>query len=146
MIRHTATVTLNKPAAEVFKFVGADYFQNHPKWDSRVVNMQVDTPGLVKVGTKGHETRKQGGRSMTYAFEVTEFKPNSSIAFKAGSGPAQMTFGYNVKPVGDKQSQLDIDINMKFGGIMGLFEPFMAGGIKKEFDHITSEIKRMVEN
>ncbi|MBM3946797.1 MAG: polyketide cyclase, partial [SAR202 cluster bacterium] len=35
MIKHTATVTVNKPPAEVFKFVGTDYFSNHPKWDSR---------------------------------------------------------------------------------------------------------------
>jgi uncharacterized membrane protein len=145
MIRHTATVTVNKPASEVFKFVGTDYFTNHPKWDSRVVNIQLDTQGPVKAGTKGQETRKQGGRNMTYDFEVTEFKPNTVIAFKAGGGPTQMTFSYNVKPVGATQSQLAIDVNMKFGGIMGLFEPLMAGGIKKEFNAITGEIKRMVE-
>lgn len=145
MIKHSASVAVNKPASEVFKFVGTDYFANHPRWDSRVVNIQLETQGPVRLGIKGRETRKQGGRNMTYDFEVTEFKPGSVIAFKAGGGPMQMTFTYNVKPVTEKQAELAIEVNMKFGGVMGLFEPFMAGGIRKEFNAITGEIKRMVE-
>ena len=52
---------------------------------------------------------------------------------------------YAVKSVSDKQSQLDIDVNMKMSGIMWLMEPFMAGGVRKVFNAITAEIKKMIE-
>lgn len=48
-------------------------------------------------------------------------------------------------PVGEKQSRLDIDVNMQMGGLMRLMEFFIASGFKREFDEITGEIKRMVE-
>ena len=87
MITRKVTVTVAKPSAQVFKFVGADYFVNHPKWDPKVVNIKLDSPGPVGVGTSGQETRKQGRGTVTYSFKVTDFKPGSQMAFQASGGP-----------------------------------------------------------
>ena len=145
MVKHKVAMTVNKPAAEVFKFVGTDYFINHPKWDSRVENLQLESSGPVAVGTHGHETRRQGGRKMTYGFEVTDFKPGSLMAFKASGGPVKLTTSYAVKPLSDKQSQLEVEVNMRMGGLLMLMEPFMKGGVSKEFNAITAQIKKMIE-
>ncbi|MSQ12768.1 MAG: hypothetical protein EXR47_01235 [Dehalococcoidia bacterium] len=145
MITHKTTVTVNESAADVFTVVGADYVANHPKWDAKVVSPQLEPSGPMALGARGRETRKQGGRTMTYQFEVTDFKPGSAFAFRAHGGPVQLTASYAVKPLSAKQSQLDIEVTMKMGGVMRLMEPFMAGGVKKEFNAITAEIKRMIE-
>lgn len=64
MISHSTSAVINKPAGEVFKFVGTDYFTNHPNWDANVVKIELASKGPVGVGTRGRETRKQGGREM----------------------------------------------------------------------------------
>ena len=145
MITHKATVTINKPTSDVFKFVATDYFTNHPKWDPRVVELHVDSTGPVAVGTRGREVRKQGGRNNTYAFEVTDFQANKSMAFKATSGGANFSFSYAFKTINNKQTQLDVALNLRMGGVMRLFEPLMVGSFKKEADTTISTIKSMVE-
>ena len=102
MITHKTTVTINKPVSEVYKFVFTDYFQNHPKWDPRVVSLKVDTTGPVGKGTKGHEVRKQGGRNTDYAFEIVDFQPSRSMTFQAKGGPAQFSAVWAGKAVNDQ--------------------------------------------
>ena len=60
MIKAKTTVVIQKPVAEVFKFIGADYVQNHPKWDARCV--KTDMKGPVAKGATGVETRKEAQR------------------------------------------------------------------------------------
>ena len=53
MITCQTTATINKPAAEVFKFVGTDYVKNHPRWDARTVSTKLEPDGPMKQGVKG---------------------------------------------------------------------------------------------
>lgn len=110
-----------------------------------MVSTKLEPAGPMKQGAKGVEVRKQGGRTNTYQFEVTTFTPASNFAFQAQGGPAKITTNYTVKALGEKQASLDVAFTMKMGGIMGLFEPMMGGAVRKEFDAITGEIKRMLE-
>ena len=145
MITCKTSASINKPVNEVFKFIGTDYVTNHPKWDARVVSTKLEPDGPMRQGARGVETRKEAGRTNTFHFEVTDFKPGSSFAFQARGGPAQVSTSYATRALNDKQTQLDIAFTMKMGGIMGLMEPFMSVGVRREFDAITGEIKRMLE-
>ncbi len=145
MINHKASITIKKHAAEVFKFVATDYFINHPKWDSRVVELQLASSGPMAIGTRGNETRKQGGRNVSYAFEVTDYQFNKLIAMKAKGGPAQFTATYAVARVAEGETRLDIEFNLSMGGLFRIMEPFMAGSFRKEVSGISSTIKQMLE-
>ncbi len=145
MISHKATVTVNKSAAQVFQFVGTDYFVNHAKWDPRVVNLHLQTKGPVVLGTKGHEVRNEGGRNKNYDFEVTDFQTNQSIGMKAKGGSSRFSATYTIKPMGAQQSSLDVEFNLKMGGLRALMERFMAGGFRKEVDSVAASIKETLE-
>lgn len=145
MITCTTSINIDKPAAEVFEFIGTDYVTNHPKWDARVISTKLQPDGPMKQGARGVEVRKEAGRTNTFQFEVTDFTPGSKFAFKAHGGPADVTTSYTLRALTPKQTQLDIEFSMKMGGFMGLMEPLMRGGVRREFTSITTEIKRMLE-
>ena len=42
---------IERPPAEVFRFVATDHFQNHPKWDPAVTYINKTSPGPMGVGT-----------------------------------------------------------------------------------------------
>ena len=145
MIDHAATVTIQKPVADVFKFVAMDYFQNHPKWDPRVVEIQrTSGSGPIAVGTTGREVRKQGGRTIVYTWEVSEFAPASRLGFKATSGTARFASTYTFEPAG-QATKFSMHFVFQMGGLMRLAEPLMAGGFRKEIDKTAQTIKEMAE-
>jgi len=38
-----AGITIERPSAEVFKFIGVDFFQNYPKWSPEVIQLEALT-------------------------------------------------------------------------------------------------------
>ena len=145
MTAYKASVVINKRVAEVFQFVGIDYLENHPRWAPRVVALHLDGPGVVGMGARGQEVRRQGGKNVTFAFEVTDFQLNQRISIKAAGGPGQFSASYAMTPVSDSQTQLDIEFNLKMGGLFGLIQPFMTGSLRKEVDRVSKSIKGMLE-
>ena len=142
---YKASVVINKPVAQVFQFVGTHYLQNHPRRAPRVVELHLDSPGVVAVGARGHVVRKQGGKNVTYAFEVTDFQLNKRIAIKAAGRPGQFSTSYATTPISDGQTRLDIEFTLEMGGPFGLSQPFMAGRFRKEVDRVSRSIKGMLE-
>ena len=142
---YTASIVISKPIAEVFRFVGTDYLVNHPRWAPRVVELRLDSPGVLAVGTRGKEVRKQGGKNVTFAFEVTDFQLNKRIAIQAEGGPGRFSASYAMTSVSDGQTRLDIEFALKMRGLFGLIQPFMAGIFRKEVERVGRSITEMVE-
>ena len=40
MVRVRASEIINRPSADVFRFVATDHFENHPKWDPSIVEIE----------------------------------------------------------------------------------------------------------
>ena len=142
---YKASVVINKPVAEVFRFMGIDYLENHPRWAPRVVEVHLDSPGVLAVGARGEEVRKQGGKNVTYAFEVTDFQLNKRIAIRAAAEPGAFSASYAMTPISDSQTQLDIEFTLEMRGLFGLIQPFMAGSLRREVDRVGRSIKGMLE-
>jgi len=142
MLRANTVVTINKPVEQVFKVVGTDYIQNHPQWDSR--NIKTELQGSMAKGAKGTETRKDGGRTMTYNFEFTEFQPNKHMRFDAKGGSVTFSGSYGFQPAANG-TQLSIEFTMRMGGLLRIMEFFMGGGFKKDVTATGARIKDFVE-
>ncbi len=143
MINAKATVTIRKPVDAVWVFVGTGYVQNHPKWDPRTIKTELK--GSMAKGAQGTEVRRQGGRNTTYQFEVTEFMPNEKVSFKASGSSVSLIWSYVVRPT-EKGTQLTIDMNIAFGGLMRLFQPLLGRSVRAEVSKNASEIKRLLES
>lgn len=85
------TVTIQKPAGEVFAFL-AD-FENIPKWNYAIEETTKASAGPVGVGTRYRQTRSIPSRT-TEDFEVTVFEPASRLAIHGHIGPFQATISY----------------------------------------------------
>ncbi len=142
---YTASVVINRPIAEIFRFVGTDYVENHPRWAPRVVELRLDSPGVMAAGARGQEVRRQGGKNATFAFKVTDFQINKRIAIQGEGGPGRFSASYALTPVSDGQTRLDIEFSLWMRGLFGLIQPFMVGVFRKEVMRVGRSIKEMVE-
>lgn len=88
------TVTIQRPAAEVFAFL-AD-FENIPKWNYAIDETHKASAGPVGVGTRYSQTRSIPGRSVE-DFEVTVFEPARRLAIQGQIGPFQAQISYELE-------------------------------------------------
>jgi hypothetical protein len=85
------TVTIQKPAEEVFAFL-AD-FENIPKWNYAIEKTSKASAGPVGVGTRYRQTRSVPSRSAE-DFEVTIYEPARRLAIQGQIGPFQAQISY----------------------------------------------------
>jgi uncharacterized membrane protein len=144
MINVEASTVINRPIAEVFAFVAN--FENHPRWETNFQEVKRVSPDPIGVGTIYQCVLKVPGQRVVSAFEITEYDPNRSIAFR-GDKPAQ------AKPVGritfepaGNGTKVTLLPRPELGGIFKLLEPLMAGYIKRNnADHLRT-LKHLLES
>jgi uncharacterized protein YndB with AHSA1/START domain len=97
--RFGATVTIDRPAGEVFAFLADG--ENDRKFSERIVEIEKTTDGPPGVGTVYASTAKDGGIKAKHEFELTEFEPNSRIRWKEISRTTPLIVtagGYDLAP------------------------------------------------
>jgi len=142
---YTASVVIDRPIAEVFRFVGTEYVENHPRWAPRVVEVRLESPGEMALGARGHVLRKQGGKDTPFAFEITGFEINKRVVIQAEGGPGRFSASYTMTPVGERRTRLDVGFSLRMRGLFGLVQPFMGRVFRKEVARVARSIKDMVE-
>jgi Polyketide cyclase / dehydrase and lipid transport len=88
------TVTIQRPAAEVFAFL-AD-FENIPKWNYAIEETHKSSAGPVGVGTRYRQTRSVPSRSVE-GFEVTVYEPARRLGIQGQIGPFQAQISYELE-------------------------------------------------
>jgi hypothetical protein len=86
-VRLAASQVIERPPAEVFRFVATEHFQNHPKWDPAVTSITQTSPGPMRVGMTARLVRTDRGRRIEGTMEVTEYEPVSSFTEVSRFGP-----------------------------------------------------------
>ncbi len=87
-----SSITIERPGAEVFKYIGADFFQNYPKWSPEVVELESLTKGPVKLGTLARQVRVDQGHRTESKFQVTVYEPGKRLCFAGLSDPYRCTY------------------------------------------------------
>ena len=82
-----SSVIIRKPAEEVFRFIGEDFFENYPKWSPEVKDVKALSDGPVRVGTLARQVRVDCGHRSESDFRVLEFQQNRRFVC-AGIGRA----------------------------------------------------------
>ena len=110
------TITINRPVEEVFGFVADG--RNAKLWRSGVLDVDlVSGTGLGARYSQG--VRGPGGRRIAADYEITEFEPNSKIAFKATAGPVRPTGSFTVEGMGTG-TLLTFALDAQLGGLQKL--------------------------
>jgi hypothetical protein len=85
MLRNENRVEINRPPAEVFKFISD--LCNEPRYVPNVLETEKISDGPVAVGAKYREvTRVMFGRKAVATYEVTQYDAPTTFAFRGTSG------------------------------------------------------------
>ena len=126
--------SIERPPADVFRFVATDHIENHPRWDPELSLVQ-ETPGPIDVGTKIRRNRA-GETPVEGAMEIIEFDPDRTIGAVVRDGPMELRSWMTVEPEGEAASRLTITVESDDAPLDMMEEP-IKGSLRR--------IKEMVE-
>jgi hypothetical protein len=127
--------SIERPPADVFRFVATDHVKNHPRWDPQMSLVQ-ETPGPIGVGTRIRRSRAGGETRVEGEMEITEFDPDRTIGGVIRDGPMELRSWMTVEPEGEAGSRLTITVESDDAPVDMMEEP-IKGSLRR--------IKEMVE-
>jgi hypothetical protein len=126
--------SIERPPADVFRFVATDHVENHPRWDPELSLVQ-ETPGPIGVGTRIHRSRA-GEIPLEGEMEIIEFDPDRRMGAVVRDGPMELRSWMTVEPEGRAASRLTITVESDDAPVDMMEEPVKAS---------LRRIKEMVE-
>lgn len=137
---------LHSPPKAVFDFVAAHHFENHPKWDPDVLEMNQTSPGAVGVGTVAAIVRRQGNRRVQGTATVTEYQPDRSAAWDVQFGPFLLHQRVELTPdQGGAATRLQLSIETRAQGLMRLMVPLLRSRFQKTMERSLTTITSVLE-
>ena len=113
----TRTVIIDRPLKEVFAFL-ADA-ENDPTWRTGVITIHRDGP--LAVGSRySQQTAGPLGRPIPADLEITDYVPDSTVAFRVIAGPVRPVGSY-VFTGGDLTTTVTFTLDVNLTGIKKLF-------------------------
>jgi hypothetical protein len=121
--------SINRPPADVFRFVATDHVKNHPRWDTEMSLVQ-ETPGPIGVGTRIHRTRTRGDSRIEGEMEVTEYDPDRSMGAVTRDGPIELRSAMTVAPEAEAASRLTFTVESDNAPLAIMEEP-IKGSLRR---------------
>jgi hypothetical protein len=143
-VRLAPSQVIERPPAEVFRFVATDHFQNHPKWDPAVTSITKTSPGPMGVGSTARLVRTDRDRQVQGSMEVTEYQPVSSSTVVSRFGPFTLQARTTFAPVALASTRLQLVIDTQAHGAMGLL-PLLRATFRTTMVRSLRVIKEQVE-
>lgn len=76
MIKFENSISIDRPIEQVFKFIAN--FENTPKWNYYVLDVEQLNPGTIREGTKFHQIRKSDEQT----YQIIKYNPNHLVTIK----------------------------------------------------------------
>ena len=89
-----ASSLVTKPVAEVFQYIGVDFFDHYPLWSPEVVDLEALSEGPVRLGTLARQVRVDMGRRTESKFKVTAYHPSRLLRFEGVADPYRCTYEF----------------------------------------------------
>jgi uncharacterized protein YndB with AHSA1/START domain len=143
MIKYHADTTINQPAESIFRYVTDP--TKWPEWT------EMDPPdvlyeGEMQVGSQVKSHLNMGPKSVDLVFEVIEMEPNRKAHWKTiNNGPIQWDAIFLFEPDGGSGTHVTTFGELRFGGLLRLLEPFMAGEVRAQEAKELVTIKTILE-
>ena len=137
---------LHCPPNTVFDFVAAHHFENHPRWDPDVLEMNKTSPGPVGVGTKANIVRRQGNRRVEGTATVMEYQPDQSAAWDVQFGPFLLHQRVELTPdQGGATTRLQLSVETRAKGPVRLMLPLLRSRFRKTMEQSLTRIASFLE-
>jgi hypothetical protein len=131
----SAEKLMHSPPGTVFDFVAAHHFENHPRWDPDVLEMNQTSPGTVASAQKANIVRRQGSRRVEGTATVTEYQPDQSAAWDVQFGPFLLRQRVELAPdQGGAATRLRLSIETRAKGLVRLIVPLLRSRFRKTME------------
>lgn len=142
MEKFELSVVINRPTEEVFAVL-AD-LENDIKWRSEWVEAKNTSGGSPGVGATFRLTGELLGRQIPTIYEVIEYEPNRSAAWKTVSGPLPLTFQRTFEGVnGGTRVTIKYDAEMR--GFFKLVMPLLSKSVIRQHEGDLRKVKELME-
>jgi uncharacterized membrane protein len=141
MIRIQASVTINRPLEEVFRFM--TNHQNALQWQAGLLEARV-TNDVIGVGKTWVDVVQVLGRRIEIASELTEFEPLRVVGFRSTSGPIPLEGRYAFEPDG-AGAKVTFTLQGESGGFFKLAEPIVARSTQRQWETNLANLKDLLE-
>lgn len=138
-MRVDASITVDRPVADVWEFYAVNHVVNHPRWDE-TIELEATSDEPVGVGTVIKRRVTRFGNVTEGTMEVTEFVPESAMRVRTQDGQMTIDGFATFQAVGDEKTGLTIG-----GDIPGIDET-MAGQIRSMMELSVANIKALIES
>ena len=129
--------SIERPPADVFRFVATDHVQNHPRWDPQMSLVQ-ETPGPIGVGTRIRRSRAEGESRVEGEMEIIEYDPDRTMAAVIRDGPMELRSRMTVEPQEETASRLTFTVESDDAPVNMMEEP-INGSLRRIKEMIESE-------
>jgi carbon monoxide dehydrogenase subunit G len=136
----SSEVVVNRPVDAVFAFLGNA--ENDARWRPGVIEIK-RVAGEGAGTTYRQKVKGPGGRPLSADVEITEYRPNELIAFRATSGPVRPTGRYRLSPEGPG-TRVGFELEAEVRGLKRLMAPMVQKTMDSEVAAL-SNLKRVLE-
>jgi len=136
------SIVINRPIEEAFGFLSN--LENDIMWRSEWVETRNTPGGALGVGATFCLTGEFLGRRVPTNYEVIEYEPNLSAAWKTVSGPLPLTFQRTFERVGGG-TRFTIRYEPEVRGFFKLVMPLLAGSVKRQHEGDLRKVKELME-
>lgn len=138
-MRVDASITVDRPVADVWEFYAVNHVVNHPRWDE-TIELEAISDEPIGVGTVIKRRVTRFGNVTEGTMEVTEFELESAMRVRTQDGPMTIDGFATFQAVGDEKTGFTIG-----GDIPGIDET-MAEQIRSMMGTSVANIKALIES
>lgn len=143
MERFELSIVIKRPAEEVFEYLAN--LENDLQWRSEWVETRKMSDGSPGVGATFRLTGAMLGRQIPTVYEVTEYEPCRTAAWKAVSGPFPLAFRRTFERVeGGTRVTIRYDTS-EVRGFSKLVLSLLAGSVKRQHEGDLRNVKGLFE-
>jgi hypothetical protein len=146
MISYTKTRHVDRSAETAFDIIATHVFENHPKWEAEVLEVRRLDQGAVGVGSRAVMVRSEGGRISESEYAITEFVPNSRVAFDHPGSAMGFSLTSTIVPVTATSCDITTRVTMQPRGWVRLLTPLLRLGTPRRGDRLTAAQARVIED
>ena len=142
-MRQRVEVTIVRPPAMVFDFIAREHWQNHPRWDSNVIEIVPLDHRPIQAGSRARVRRKRNAGDEVV--EVLEFEPNERWVSRTQIGPLSLVMTALIEPANPGASRLTLVGDTQARAPMRYLLPALALIFRRQMRTSLERIKQMVE-
>ena len=112
------SIEIARRPEDVFAYI--DQIDRHTEWQEKLVSVERQTEGPLRVGSRIDQVRRVPGGRREFTIEVTEHDPPRKISWRALNGSVRPAGTVTVEPLADdSRSRLTVQIDLQGHGLLG---------------------------